>query len=213
MLATVLLTDILDSTAQAATMGDRAWRRRLDEHESVARRQLARFRGREIKTMGDGFLAAFDGPTRAIRCAGAIRDEARRLGVEVRAGPYTGEVELLGDDLGGSTVNIGARYPPSPARLHEAATIYGHLEAHRPPWGLPAVRRARQRGIDRARQLVEFEFLMARRADMDRDELVGLYPRAVARYRRHKSNRCERPKWWCRQRQIHSGRCDRPTVR
>jgi class 3 adenylate cyclase len=76
VLATILFTDIVDSTAQAATVGDRAWRYRLDEHDALVRRQLARFRGREIKTMGDGFLATFDGPARAIRCACAIRAEA-----------------------------------------------------------------------------------------------------------------------------------------
>jgi class 3 adenylate cyclase len=75
----------------------------------MVRRHLGRFRGREIKTMGDGFLATFDGPARAIRCGCAIRDEARQLGIAVRAGLHTGEIELLGDDIGGTTVNIGAR--------------------------------------------------------------------------------------------------------
>jgi class 3 adenylate cyclase len=109
VLATVLFTDIVDSTAQAATLGDRAWRYRLDEHDAMVRRHMARFRGREIKTMGDGFLATFDGPARAIRCGCAIRDEARQLGIDVRAGLHTGEIELLGDDIGGVAVNIGAR--------------------------------------------------------------------------------------------------------
>ncbi len=109
VLATVLFTDIVDSTAQASALGDRAWRDRLDRHDAMARRQLERFRGREIKTMGDGFLATFDGPARAIQCACAIRDGAAQLGIEVRAGLHTGEVELLGDDVGGMTVNIGAR--------------------------------------------------------------------------------------------------------
>jgi class 3 adenylate cyclase len=109
VLATVLFTDIVDSTAQAATVGDRAWRHRLDEHDAMVRRHLARFRGREIKTMGDGFLASFDGPARAIRCACAIRDDARQLGIAVRAGLHTGEIELLGDDIGGVAVNIGSR--------------------------------------------------------------------------------------------------------
>jgi class 3 adenylate cyclase len=109
VLATVLLTEIVDSTAQAIAMGDRAWRYRLDAHDAVVRRQLVRFRGREIKTLGDGFLATFDGPARAIRCACAIRDESRRLGIEVRAGLHTGEIELRGDDIGGTAVNIAAR--------------------------------------------------------------------------------------------------------
>jgi class 3 adenylate cyclase len=109
VLATVLFTDIVDSTAHAAAMGDRAWRHRLDEHDAMVRRHLARFRGREIKTMGDGFLATFDGPARAIRCACAIRDETGHLGIAVRAGLHTGEIELLGEDIGGVAVNIGSR--------------------------------------------------------------------------------------------------------
>jgi class 3 adenylate cyclase/pimeloyl-ACP methyl ester carboxylesterase len=109
VLATVLFTDIVDSTAHAAAMGDRSWRHRLDEHDATVRRQLVRFRGREIKTMGDGFLATFDGPARAIRCGCAIRDEARQLGIEVRAGLHIGEIELRGDDIAGTTVNIAAR--------------------------------------------------------------------------------------------------------
>jgi class 3 adenylate cyclase len=109
VLATVLFTDIVDSTAQATALGDRAWRYRLDDHDAVVRRHLTRFRGREIKTMGDGFLATFDGPARAIRCACAIRDEAGELGIGVRAGLHTGEIELLGDDIGGVAVNIGSR--------------------------------------------------------------------------------------------------------
>jgi pimeloyl-ACP methyl ester carboxylesterase len=88
-LATVLFTDIVDSTALAAALGDRAWRHRLDEHDAMVRRHLDRFRGREIKTMGDGFLATFDGPARVIRCGCAIRDEARQLGIDVRAGLHT----------------------------------------------------------------------------------------------------------------------------
>jgi class 3 adenylate cyclase len=109
VLATILFTDIVDSTAQAAAMGDRAWGHRLDEHDAMVRRQLTRFRGREIKTMGDAFLATFDGPARAIRCGCAIRDEARRLGIQTRAGLHTGEIELRGDDIAGVTVHIAAR--------------------------------------------------------------------------------------------------------
>ena len=109
VLATVLFTDIVGSTAQASAVGDRAWRDRLDLHDAMVRRQLDRYSGREIKTIGDGFLATFDGPARAIQSACAIRDGAAQLGIEVRAGLHTGEIELLGEDVGGMTVNIGAR--------------------------------------------------------------------------------------------------------
>jgi hypothetical protein len=90
VLATVLFTDIVDSTRRAAEMGDRDWRALLDAHDAVVRAQLTRFRGREVNTSGDGFLATFDGPQRAIRCAMAIRDSVRSLGIEVRAGLHTG---------------------------------------------------------------------------------------------------------------------------
>jgi class 3 adenylate cyclase/alpha-beta hydrolase superfamily lysophospholipase len=109
VLATVLFTDIVGSTQRAAALGDRRWRELLDAHHAAVRRELARFRGREVKTTGDGFLAAFDGPARAVRCAAAIRDAVRQLGIEIRAGLHTGEVELLGDDVGGIAVHIGAR--------------------------------------------------------------------------------------------------------
>jgi class 3 adenylate cyclase/pimeloyl-ACP methyl ester carboxylesterase len=109
VLATVLFTDIVDSTRRAADMGDRDWRALLDAHDAVVRSQLARFRGREVNTSGDGFLAMFDGPQRAIRCAMAIRDAVQALGIEVRAGLHTGECEVRGDDIGGIAVHIGAR--------------------------------------------------------------------------------------------------------
>jgi len=109
VLATVLFTDIVDSTRQAAEMGDRDWHALLDAHDAVVRAQLARFRGREVSTSGDGFLAMFDGPQRAIRCAMAIRDAVQSLGIEVRAGLHTGECEVRGDDIGGIAVHIGAR--------------------------------------------------------------------------------------------------------
>ncbi len=109
VLATVLFTDIVDSTRRAAEMGDRDWRALLDAHDAVVRAQLARFRGREVNTSGDGFLAMFDGPQRAIRCAMAIRDAVRSLGIEVRAGLHTGECEVRGEDIGGIGVHIGAR--------------------------------------------------------------------------------------------------------
>jgi class 3 adenylate cyclase len=109
VLATVLFTDIVDSTRQAAEMGDRDWHALLDAHDAVVRSQLARFRGREVNTSGDGFLTMFDGPQRAIRCAMAIRDALQALGIEVRAGLHTGECEVRGDDIGGIGVHIGAR--------------------------------------------------------------------------------------------------------
>jgi class 3 adenylate cyclase len=109
VLATVLFTDIVDSTRRAAEIGDRDWHALLDAHDAVVRSQLARFRGREVSTSGDGFLATFDGPQRAIRCAMAIRDAVAALGIQVRAGLHTGECEIRGDDIGGIAVHIGAR--------------------------------------------------------------------------------------------------------
>jgi class 3 adenylate cyclase/pimeloyl-ACP methyl ester carboxylesterase len=109
VLATVLFTDIVDSTRRAAQIGDRDWHALLDAHDAVVRSQLARFRGREVNTSGDGFLAMFDGPQRAIRCAMAIRDAVQALGIEVRAGLHTGECEVRDDDIGGIAVHIGAR--------------------------------------------------------------------------------------------------------
>ena len=109
VLATVLFTDIVGSTARASSLGDRAWRGLLDRHDATVRRQLARFGGREINTTGDGFVATFDGPARAVECAGAIRDASRQIGVDIRAGIHTGEVEVRGDDIGGITVHIAAR--------------------------------------------------------------------------------------------------------
>jgi len=109
VLATVLFTDIVDSTRRAAEMGDRDWRALLDAHDAIVRVQLTRFRGREVNTSGDGFLAMFDGPQQAIRCAMAIRDAVQALGIQLRAGLHTGECELRGDDIGGIGVHIGAR--------------------------------------------------------------------------------------------------------
>ena len=109
VLATVLFTDIVDSTRLAAEIGDRNWHALLDAHDAVVRSQLDRFRGREVNTSGDGFLATFDGPQRAIRCAMAIREAVQALGIEVRAGLHTGECEIRGDDIGGIAVHIGSR--------------------------------------------------------------------------------------------------------
>jgi class 3 adenylate cyclase len=109
MLTTVLFTDIAASTERAAMLGDERWRVLLESHDELVRRRLTAFKGREIKTLGDGFLATFDGPGRAIRCACAIREDLAGLGVEVRAGVHTGECEVMGDDIGGMAVHIGAR--------------------------------------------------------------------------------------------------------
>jgi class 3 adenylate cyclase len=109
VLATVLFTDIVDSTARAAELGDRAWRQLLQQHHETVRSQLSRFRGKEMDTAGDGFFATFDGPARAIRCAFAIQDTVRELDLEVRAGLHTGECELVDGKAGGIAVHIGAR--------------------------------------------------------------------------------------------------------
>lgn len=109
VLATVLFTDIVGSTETAARLGDQRWRDLLEHHHAVIRRNLARFRGHEVKTTGDGFLATFDGPARGVRCAHAIAQEIKSLGIEVRAGLHTGECEIIGDDVGGIAVHIGAR--------------------------------------------------------------------------------------------------------
>jgi pimeloyl-ACP methyl ester carboxylesterase len=109
VLATVLFTDIVGSTEHAARLGDRRWRDLLQAHHGLVRRELARFRGREVDTAGDGFLASFDGPARAVRCACAIGDAVRPLGIEVRAGLHTGECEVMGERVGGIAVHIGAR--------------------------------------------------------------------------------------------------------
>ena len=109
VLATVLFVDIVGSTERAAALGDNAWRELLEAFYAKAREVLQHYRGREVNTSGDGLLAAFDGPARAIRCAGAIRDTVRSLGLEVRCGLHTGECELVGKDLAGIAVHIGAR--------------------------------------------------------------------------------------------------------
>jgi class 3 adenylate cyclase len=109
VLATVLFTDIVGSTERAAKLGDAAWRQVLEQHDELVRGELRRFRGREIDTAGDGFLATFDGPARAIRCAEAVLEGAHGLGLEIRAGLHTGEVELAGEKVRGIAVHIGAR--------------------------------------------------------------------------------------------------------
>ena len=109
VLATVLFTDIVDSTRRAVELGDRNWRELLEQHDQITCAEVARFQGRVVKHTGDGFLATFDGPTRAVRCATALAERMPQLGIDVRSGLHTGECELRGDDIGGIAVHIGAR--------------------------------------------------------------------------------------------------------
>ena len=109
VLATILFTDIVGSTQRAAELGDSRWRDLLDSYYGLAQRELDRFRGHEVKTTGDGFLATFDGPARGIRCARAISESVDQLGIAIRAGLHTGECEVMGEDIGGIAVHIGAR--------------------------------------------------------------------------------------------------------
>jgi class 3 adenylate cyclase len=125
VLATVLFTDIVGSTERAAALGDRGWRELLEAHHAEVRRRLERFRGREVDTTGDGFLATFDGPARAIGAAAAIRDGIKALGLELRAGLHTGECELIGEKLGGIAVHTGARVAAaaSPGEILVSSTV------------------------------------------------------------------------------------------
>jgi class 3 adenylate cyclase len=109
VLATVLFTDIVGSTARAAELGDRGWRELLTRHHGLIRRELTRFRGRELDTAGDGFFASFDGPARAIRCASQVATAVKELGIDIRAGLHTGECEVIDGKVGGIAVHIGAR--------------------------------------------------------------------------------------------------------
>src|SRR5262249_33203983 len=109
VLATIVFTDLVGSTAKAAELGDRAWRELLERHHEAVRRELARYRGVELDNAGDGFFARFDGPARAIRCAWAIRDAVADIGLEIRAGVHTGECELMDGKVTGIAVSIGAR--------------------------------------------------------------------------------------------------------
>ena len=109
MLATVLFSDIVDSTARAAVAGDAAWTSMLEAHDDVVRAHIESFRGRWIKSTGDGVLATFDGPARAIHCACGIRDALAARGIDVRAGLHTGEIEVMGEDVAGMAVHIAAR--------------------------------------------------------------------------------------------------------
>jgi class 3 adenylate cyclase len=109
VLATILFTDIVGSTALAARVGDREWRELLERHHALVRRQLERFRGQEIDTAGDGFVASFDGPARGIGCAAAIAESVSAIGLSIRAGIHTGEAELVDGKLAGIAVHIAAR--------------------------------------------------------------------------------------------------------
>ncbi len=109
VLATVLFTDIVGSTEKAAALGDTAWKELLERHHAVVRAMIGRYRGAEIDTTGDGFLATFDGPARGVRCAQAIIEALKPLGLEVRAGLHTGEVETIDGKVGGIAVHVGAR--------------------------------------------------------------------------------------------------------
>jgi class 3 adenylate cyclase len=125
VLTTVVFTDIVGSTTRAASLGDHRWRSLLDSHDRAVRDQLRRFRGREINTTGDGFVASFDGPARAIRCAQAISEATRQLGIELRVGLHTGECEIRGDDLGGLAVHIAGRVQASarPGEIVVSGTV------------------------------------------------------------------------------------------
>jgi pimeloyl-ACP methyl ester carboxylesterase len=125
VLATVLVTDIVGSSERAAELGDRRWRDLLEAHHALVRKELARWRGQEVDTAGDGFLATFDGPARAIRCACAIRDGLHALGLEIRAGLHTGECEIIGGKLGGIAVHTGARVAAkaSPGEVLVSGTV------------------------------------------------------------------------------------------
>src|SRR5215207_4961195 len=109
VLATVMFTDIVDSTKRASELGDRRWQGLLEQHNQILRRELEKFRGREVKSLGDGVLATFDGPARAVRCARSICDGVRSIGLEVRSGVNTGEVQFAGNDIAGIAVHVAAR--------------------------------------------------------------------------------------------------------
>ena len=127
VLATVLMTDIVGSTRGRKDIGDKGWRDLLDAHNNAVRKEFARFRGHEVKSLGDGFLATFDGPARAIRCASAITEAVKPLGIEVRAGLHTGEVEFVDDDVRGIAVHLAARVSAlaGPGEVLVSRTVQG----------------------------------------------------------------------------------------
>jgi class 3 adenylate cyclase len=124
-LSTVLFSDVVDSTRRLNEVGDERWREVISAHDKIVRESLARFRGKEIKSLGDGFLATFDGPGRALQCAMAIADDVRALGIEVRVGVHTGEVEITDDDVRGIAVHIASRIMASagPGEVHSSRTV------------------------------------------------------------------------------------------
>jgi class 3 adenylate cyclase len=125
VLATVLFTDIVGSTERASELGDEGWRRLLGDHHEAVRRVLEQYRGREVGTAGDGFLATFDGPARAVHAAVGARDAVRSIGLEIRAGVHTGEVEVVGNDVAGIAVHTGARVAAlaSPSEVLVSSTV------------------------------------------------------------------------------------------
>jgi class 3 adenylate cyclase len=127
MLATVMFTDIVGSTEKAAELGDKGWGDLVERHHGVVRAMLGRFRGIEVDTAGDGFFATFDGPARGVRCAQAITSSVRDLGIEVRAGVHTGEVETIAGKAGGIAVNVGARIASlaAPSEVLVSHTVQG----------------------------------------------------------------------------------------
>lgn len=145
MLATVMFTDIVDSTGRAATLGDHAWRGLLDRHHELVRARLERFRGREIKTTGDGFLATFDGPARAVACAAEVVSSAEDLELAIRVDLHAGECEIIDGDIGGIAVHIGARvaalarprrfWSPEPSRTWLSAPSFSSTTAAPTPYG------------------------------------------------------------------------------
>jgi pimeloyl-ACP methyl ester carboxylesterase/class 3 adenylate cyclase len=130
VLATVMFTDIVGSTERVAAIGDRAWRELLDRHDAVTSRQVERFRGRALKHTGDGVMATFDGPARAVQCASTIRDATLAIGVDVRAGLHVGECEVRGDDIGGLAVHIAARVADAagPGQILVSSTVKDLVE-------------------------------------------------------------------------------------
>jgi class 3 adenylate cyclase len=143
VVATLMFTDIVGSTERAAQLGDRPWRELLGNYYAIVRKELVAFRGREVKTTGDGVLASFDGPARAIRCACAIRQRVRPLGIQVRTGLHTGECELIGDDVGGIAVHIAARIAAAagPDEVLVSSTVKDLVAGSRLDFGDPRTQR------------------------------------------------------------------------
>ncbi len=154
VLATVLFTDVVDSTKRAVELGDERWKELLTRHDAQVRRQLERFQGREVNTTGDGFLATFDGPARAIRCAVAIRDAVGALGLEVRAGVHTGEVEMRDADISGIAVHLAARVAADRRSGRGARLPHGRRPRRRLGAHVHRPRRARPEGRPRRVALV-----------------------------------------------------------